>query len=263
MNRHERRKKAAQERRARGSDTMGSSYSTGPLPDHVRQHPAFKRGLDSAKTGEVPEGYHKAIEDAARLMREWVRAQPTMPDLRWLPEKDDGVFISAALDAGAAYLADSPDAFRLLAWLDEQTGHQLSLNQTKWALRLCRAMPMRDGSYHGVETVRQSAAMKNVLSVVDDDKCSRHEPSPCGHCGKQLDAASSDTATAKPGDVSVCMYCTGVNRFDEGMRLVAVNDAELAALPDDMRAVLEEMQALVRRGHQLRAGPRKGPVGEA
>lgn len=260
MNRHERRKKAAQTRR--GQDTMGASYSVGPLPDHVLNHPAFEAGEKAAKTGIMDEGYYQAIEDAARLMVEWVRAQPVMPELRWLPENDDGVFIAAALDEGAAYLADSPDAFRMLAWIDERTGRQMSLNQARWALRLCRAMPMPDGSYYGVETVRQSAAMKNVLAVLDDAKRTRLEPSPCAHCGQRLDAASSDTSTAKPGDVSVCISCAGINRFGDGMRLVGVTPEDLASLPDGIRSQLEEMQALLRRGHQLRGGA-KDPVGEA
>jgi hypothetical protein len=262
MNRHERRKKAAQARRGR-SDTMGAGYSSGPLPAHVTSHPAFQEGERVSKggaPGEMTEGYYKAIEDAARLMGEWVRAQPTMPELRWLAEKDDGTFIAAALDAGAEYLADSPDAFRMLAWLDEKTGRQLSINKARWALRLCRALPMPDGSYHGVETVRESEAMRNIKALLSDAKTTRFAGSPCGHCGKALDAASSDTGQPAPGNLSICVVCLGINRFDDALRNVAVTDEELAALPADVRSTLEEMQAIMRRS---RMAERKGPAAEA
>ncbi len=54
-------------------------------------------------------------------------------------------------------------------------------------------------------------------------------PSPCGHCGKELDgASSSDGVTAKPGDITVCIYCAGVNMFGDGMSLRAMTDDEVA-----------------------------------
>jgi hypothetical protein len=262
MNRHERRKKAALERRGR-SDTMGAGYSSGPLPAHVRNHPAYQEGLRVSKggaQGDISERYYKAIEAAARLMREWVRAQPTLPDLRWVEEKDDGTFIAAGLDVGAEYLADSPDAFRMLAWLDEKTDRQLSINQARGALLLCGALPMPDGSYHGVETVRESEAMKNILAFLSDEKTTRIEESPCGHCGKGLSAASSDTGKPAPGCLSICTRCLGINRFDDALRNVAVTDEELAALPADLRSHLEEMQAILRHS---RMAAQKGPVAEA
>lgn len=134
MNRHDRRKAAAQARH--GSDTMGSSYSTAPLPDYVLNHPAFKAGEKAAATGELPEGYVRLIHETANLMREWVSSRAVKPDLRWVQEREGGAFIAAGLDVGAHYLADSPDAFALPAWLDERTGQQLSLNQARWALRI-------------------------------------------------------------------------------------------------------------------------------
>jgi len=215
MNRHERRKKAAQAR--------------------------------AAKAGKLPEGYGRAIEDAARLIAQWVHAEPVPPTLRWIPQKEDGVFISAALDAGVHYLADSPDAFRLIAWLDEKTGHQLSLNQALWALRLCRALPMPDGSYHGVTTVQQSPAFKTLLALGDEQKTERLTGQPCGHCGTVLDAASSEAGgVPTAGCVSVCFNCFGFNRFDDALTMVPMTEADLAGLPADLRVQLEDMASTLR-----------------
>lgn len=203
--------------------------------------------------------------------RGWWRsghAEPVPPDLRWLEQKDDGTFISAALDAGAEYLADSPDAFRLIAWLDEQTGRQLSINQAKWALRLCRALPMPDGSYHGVETSHESGAYKSLLRILDratteDD---RVPESVCGHCGKHLDGASAEGGhRPEPGDLAVCIYCAGINTFvDAELRTAPMSEEAIDALPAEVAGKIREMQALLRAAIAKRlGGKRNEPLGEA
>jgi hypothetical protein len=271
MNRKDRRAQRAQERKARRTDTMGTSFHIGPLPEHVTNHPAFQEGKRAAEKGEgFPPQYYDDIEKAAKLIAEWVHAQPTPPDLRWIEQKDDGVFIAAALDdAGASYLADSPDAFALLAWLDEKTGRKLSLNQAMWALRRCRALPLPDGSYYGVTTSHESDAYKTFLRMADrvakHDESDRGVSSPCGHCGKQLDAASTDTGH-KPnaGDLSVCVYCCGANMFDAELRLVKLTEEQLDALPPESAAQLREMQALMRSTiAKAFRGKAKGPAAEA
>lgn len=145
MNRHDRRKAASQERK--GQDTMGTSYTLSDVPESIRQHPKYQEGQRRAENGEgFPPEYYQAIGVAAKLVAEWVRSQGEL-DLKWLASDADRTFIAAGLDLGARYLADSPDAFRLLAWLDETTGRQLSLNMATWALRQARVIPMPDGSY--------------------------------------------------------------------------------------------------------------------
>lgn len=271
MNRKDRRAQRAQERKARRTDTMGTSFHIGPLPEHVTNHPAFQEGQRAAEKGEgFPPRYYDDIEKAAKLIAEWVHAQPMPPDLRWIEQKDDGVFIAAALDdVGASYLADSPDAFALLAWLDEKTGRRLSLNQATWAHRRCRALPMPDGSYVGVTTSRESDAYKTFLRMADrvaksveSDRCAS---SPCGHCGKRLDAASSaDGHKPNEGDLSVCVYCCGVNTFDAQHRLVKLTQEQFDALPPEVAAQLGEMQALMRSTiAKAFRGKAKGPAPEA
>ncbi len=141
MNRHERRKAASQERQ---QDTMGRSFQLGGLPESVRAHPMFQEGQRRAAAGEgPPQGYIDAIHDAAALVPRWIAARPSPPDLKWLEWDAGSTFIAAGLDVGASYLADSPDAFALLEWLDSATGRKLSLNMAGWALRIAGQIPER------------------------------------------------------------------------------------------------------------------------
>lgn len=263
MNRHERRARRAQERKARRTgDTMGASYTAmSEPPEWVRNHPSFKEGQArrariAQGSGEpaMPQRYYDDISEAAGLIVEWHQAQLKVapPDLRWVEERDDGTFIAAALDA-PQLLADSPDAFRLLAWLDEKTGRKLSIYQARWALRLCRALPMPDGSYYGVETKFESKAMQVLKRFADDVEgkgtTALAISTPCGHCGKELDAASGAPGEVpRPGCFSVCTACGGINRFDDQMRLVRVSDEELAALPAEFQSQMQEMKAFLVQG---------------
>lgn len=257
-NRHDRRAQRAQERKARRTDTMGASFSTvfsnaGAIPEHVRNSPQFQR---AAKEGLPPE-YFAFIEKMAGLIVEWVRTEPKKPDLKWLQTDANRVIITGSLGDGAAYLADSPDAFRLLAWLDAKTERQGSIYQATWALRLCRALPMPDGSYYGVEHKFDSKA-EQALQTFARDAGKDHTRVPeaqCGHCGKPLDSATGTDGSmrAKPGDISICIFCLGVNQFDERLHHVAVTADELAAAPAAIRSQLEDMIALLREA-QLRKG---------
>lgn len=144
MNRKERRAEAS---RARQSDTMGKSYTVLPeLPESVLSSEGFKAGQAAREKGEgFPPAYFAEIDDAARLIQRWVSEHP-LAVLRWLEWDGQRTFIAAGLDVGASYLADSPDSFALLAWLDEQTARRLSLNQAGWAIRKLGMLPMPDGS---------------------------------------------------------------------------------------------------------------------
>lgn len=266
-NRKDRRAQRAQERKARRSDTMGKGFTTGPLPPHVTNHPAFKAGEKAAAEGTgFPQGYYDEIEKAAKVIFEWVSSQTPKPDLRWIEQKEDGVFIAADLDLGAGYLADSPDAFRLLAWLDQKTDRKLSLNQATWALRRCRALPMPDGTYYGTEKRQESEAYRGLLQVLDKAKgegleSDRIKGAPCPHCGKLLDAASSASGhRPNPGDVSMCIYCAGALQFDDELQTKGLSDEQIEAFDPASRDHLREMQALLR---SAMARKQKGPVAEA
>lgn len=273
MNRKDRRAQRSKERRGhRRGDTMGASYTLADVPEHVKNHPAYQRGLEAAKTGQFPPEYYELVERMAKLAFDWYRAEPTAPNLKWLEQKNDGVFVSGTLDVGARYLADSPDAFRLLAWLDEQTGGKATLNQAVWALRRCRALPMPDGSYYGVETVRESAAHKHLSAMVArlalHDEADRVAATPCGHCGKLLDGASSAGGhRPRPGDLTICIYCAGFNRLGDALELIAMSEAEVEALavehPDTVDALREGQSAIRTAVAKIAMGGRKGPVGEA
>ena len=125
LNRRERRMAKALQRRK--TDRF---VPLGKLPERIQNHPMFQAG----QRVEFPPGYYALIEETTELARRWVREHPEA-ELRWLEQKGDA-FIAMALPAWAPYFADSEDAFRLLEWLDEQTGRQLSFNQVHWALAL-------------------------------------------------------------------------------------------------------------------------------
>jgi hypothetical protein len=144
VNRKERRAAAS-----RGDDTMGKSYTVLPdFPEYVRNSPGFRAGQAAAASGQgFPPRYVAAIEHAAWLVRRWVSEHP-QAELRWLHWDQGNTFIAASLPQGAPYLADSPDAFALLEWLDQQgpDPRQLSINMAGWALRIAGIIPMPDGS---------------------------------------------------------------------------------------------------------------------
>jgi hypothetical protein len=237
MNRHERRKQRATERKARRK------------PE--------KRAM--------PPEYYEQIEVAAKACFDWIQTHPGA-QLKWHPPAQDGVLMIAALDAGAKYLADSPDAFALLADVDAATGRKLTIYQAAWALRRIRALPMPDGSYHGTEVKHESEAYRALMRFADGpDESDRVPPAPCGHCGKVLDGATPGDAGGGPktGDLAVCVYCCGVSTFEAGLQ-VPLSDEEIEALPARVRDQLREMQALLRQAlSKGLGGQRRGPGAEA
>lgn len=72
-------------------------------------------------------------------------------------------------------------------------------------------------------------------------------PSPCGHCGKVLDGASDAAgAKASPGDLSVCIYCAGINVFGVDLALLPLTDEQVEIHPAAL--ALREHQAVIRAG---------------
>jgi hypothetical protein len=64
----------------------------------------------------------------------------------------------------------------------------------------------------------------------------------CPKCGKQIDGATglsdekySEPPQPKPGDLSVCMYCGALLRYDEKLRSMLVPRAERRKMEKDPR----------------------------
>ncbi len=78
--------------------------------------------------------------------------------------------------------------------------------------------------------------------------------SKCGHCGHMLDGASHGVGLkSSPGDISVCLYCFGVNTFSEDLQLVKLTEEDVAN--HECRDVILEHQAMIRSVYSMR-GPR-------
>jgi hypothetical protein len=196
-----------------------------------RELRALAAGRRSARTGNMPTGYVALVERLAALIVQWCEEQSTLPDLRWL-DPGDTVFIGALQGEPVRYLADSPDAFRLVAWLDEQTNHEGTLLQLTVALRGLGHLPGGTAP----DVVRRSQAMRHIEEFATGTGTStRHDrPRPCPHCRKNLDGASGPKGSSPgPGDFSICVYCCGVMRFDDDLQLVPVSESDLDALAAD------------------------------
>lgn len=76
----------------------------------------------------------------------------------------------------------------------------------------------------------------------------KHKDQTCPVCSTLLNAASgfNNNASPSPGDVSICIRCGAVLKFDEQMTLQQVPEAELQALDQDDRRLLFEARSAVR-----------------
>jgi hypothetical protein len=196
------------------------------------------------KPKSLPPGYVALVQRLVELIQQWCGEQPTLPDLRWL-DPGTTMFIGALQGPAVRYLADSPDAFRLIEWLDVQTDRKATLYQATTALRLLGHLP--GGSEP--EVLRQSSAFTAIATFAQGTGTTTQvTPSPCGHCGRDNEAASGEKGVKPaPGHFAICAGCAGVNRYDAELRLVRVSEDELAALPDDFRAKVLEMQQMMRQ----------------
>ncbi len=190
---------------------------------------------------EFPPGYIQLVERLAKLIPEWCRAQPKTPELRF---HDRGRILYAGSlgnpDA-VKFLANSPDAFRLCAWLDEQTGRQATVFQVDCVLREL-------GAFAKHESKVTSPAMATLTAFAENSgTTTRHAASPCGWCGVLL-----DTSSGRPGHVpeprhfSVCIKCCGLNRYGDGLLLERFSDDQLEGLDPESRAQLEQTRDLMR-----------------
>lgn len=81
--------------------------------------------------------------------------------------------------------------------------------------------------------------------------------SSCPHCKNKLDAATHEYEKApRPGDVSVCLKCAGINIYRDDLTLRAATGADLDKLSahKETWAALKNAQKTVRRFHQFRIG---------
>ena len=73
----------------------------------------------------------------------------------------------------------------------------------------------------------------------------RHPPCPCPACGKSVDAATfvgKEHARAKPGDISICLYCGTRLVFTRTMRVRLMLEREWLQLEPDHRKYIESLQ---------------------
>jgi hypothetical protein len=214
--------------------------------------------MTKAKREQIPAGYRAVIEQMIQLIPQWCGEQPGLPDLRW-HDNDDGVLVIAALQGDALkYLAKTPDAIRLLQWLDEKTDHKATLLQARVALQMLGHLP----GGPELEVKHQSAAMRAISALANNTTTdTRIGVSPCPTCGKGLDAASSAKGhTPRPGDASVCIYCSTALVFAEDLTLRAMTDDELEALPTEVRNQIQETGDLFRAARTGALKKKRSPV---
>jgi len=73
----------------------------------------------------------------------------------------------------------------------------------------------------------------------------------CPVCGKQLDRARAiSTRGPKPGDLSLCIYCTAVLRFNNDLTLRECTDEEFKGFPEDQQKFLEDVCSKLRSIHK-------------
>lgn len=83
-------------------------------------------------------------------------------------------------------------------------------------------------------------------------RTTRLEPAACPACGELLDAATGVAFGArtgpspKPGNVTICAYCTTALVFTDVMTLRLARPEDLAGLTEETRAWLERAARLMR-----------------
>lgn len=76
----------------------------------------------------------------------------------------------------------------------------------------------------------------------------RVPPTPCPWCGYLCDAATpvgDKDAVPKPGDYSVCIECSSINRFDGMLILVRAKEAEWQAAPEPLPTMLRRARRAI------------------
>lgn len=260
-----RRKEAkAAQRRKGGSVAPGGRRARGPRPEGRRgrwDNIDVEMALMRKPPGErdLPEDYIEQIKVLAQAICDWHAAHPGL-DLRWKEEVGHrDLILTGPIDdpRAADAVADSEDARRMLREVDAQTGGFATLMQVTWALRMARVVRLPDGGYYGVEDVFESEGLRALRQVARDIRDS-HEAndrqrfqtkmSECGHCRRPLDQATGIKGTKpSPGMASVCVFCAGINYFDDQLDLHAATEEWLGELDPENRDYLLEVSNQLRQ----------------
>lgn len=87
----------------------------------------------------------------------------------------------------------------------------------------------------------------NILVHLDGSE------SKCPHCGKVIDAATGmGDYSPKPGDVTVCLRCEGLNQFTELLHLKKMPDMVWAEMAPEEKEEIQHAIDLVRKMKQLK-----------
>lgn len=83
----------------------------------------------------------------------------------------------------------------------------------------------------------------------------------CPACFRRVDGATDplNNSTPKPGDVSVCGYCTALCVFNDDLTVRALHADEFEALPLDLRFQLGLLRKAARAVLHERNTKRRGP----
>lgn len=212
----------------------------------------------------LPPGYVKLVERMVELIPEWCGEQgPGLPDLQWHDWGD--TMFAAGLDS-AKYLAASPDALRLLAWLDEKTERKGTLIQARQALKMLGHI--QDSNAPAPEAVLTSKALDRLTHFAKaTGTTTAVPPSPCGHCSALLEYACGEPGNEPvPGCFSICVKCGGINQFGEQLQHLKVTEQDLESqgIPEEFRAELREQQTLMRQARlQYRQSRKPGKAVQA
>jgi len=125
--------------------------------------------------------------------------------------------------------------------------------------RKLRRKASRESRRSGPQS-RAYEALEAFASATDVTRKLDRE-APCPSCGAGLvHTHSVSTHPAEPGNFTVCIKCGAANRFNEEMQLEPVSDAEVEELPPDVRAHLQDLQAMVRHVKLSRVKRGQTPV---
>jgi hypothetical protein len=223
---------------------------------------AYAAGVEARETNELPPGYLDLIYEMARLISRWIGEQPTPPELLWhdmTRGEPKTLIIGAMRGESLKYVAGSPDAVRCLEWVDEQTGHEATLYQATWALKLAGQLP--GGPPPPTAQSWGSKIIEDWARERENPARKLDVPVVCPHCGKELDAAGgAGDHRPTPGALNICVYCAGLSQFTDALGLAALSDEDVARLDEETRGGLLDAQAMLRRA-LLRMAGAKPPGG--